>query len=936
VPTTDPTDAHTPAEFPFPFGRYVMLGILGEGGMARVFRAELRGPSEFRKPVAVKVVRSENADDRLRESLLREARIGGLLKHPNIVDIYDFGETGEQPWIAMELVEGTDLATWLEHFGPPPPAIVLELGIAVCSGLAEAHDLAEEGRPANLIHRDLKPSNVLLSRQGEVKGMDFGIAKAPGMVDGDTRTGMVKGTPRYLSPEQAQAKPLDRRSDVFALGLLLYELAIGEPFLDQSTVTAVIAALLKVDELTVVPSRLDALDECVPGLPSVVRRCLRRNPDERYPDARVVRRALEDLQAALGRSRHSLRGYVGPRAQQMWSSEQPAGPMPSLSSLGFRSTSGAPPRRGLLAAAAAVVLVVLVVLVALVVGGLWWMGSGGVDVPDAHPSAGVVSAEAPPRVRSRILVRGEEEVSDPSISPDGSQVVFVRRAEGGAELVLREVDGTGERVLSHESDHHVQPAISPDGTRMVFSRDRGLHVMALDGGEVRQITELGVHPDWSPDGTRVAYTTEIIHDPELLKTSRSALWVVDVESRRTHKVFEGDANMADWSPGGGRIAFWGAREDGARVVYTVTPEGEEPVAVTSGEAVDWNPRWAPDGRHLYFFSDRAGPSALWRVAIDEESGRTLGAPEPVTTGGVASLGFLSTDRSGRRWVYHASDSEQNIHLVPMVPLDGGSPGEPVRVTRGVRRLRSAALSPDGTQWAFAERTEQEDLYVMNADGTGQVRLTDDPHRDREVAWSPDGSRIAFYSDRDGAYHVWTIRPDGSDLRRVTPGEVAMFPIWAPDGNRLAVGDYAGGIASIVHLDAEGSPVRREQLLLPHLETGLYSPTSWSPDGQRIVLTRRANDVDSVVVYEVETGGYAPLGLPNCSSAAWLDDDTLLARQTSPRRRFIQIDWPDGAPVTRYEIPPDLQMWWWVPSPDGESLVFILNTDRTAIWVLDIE
>jgi serine/threonine protein kinase len=205
----DPADRITPTEFPVQFGRYVLLGVLGEGGMARVYRAELRGPSEFRKAVALKVVRTGLAseDEDLRESLLREARIGGLLKHPNIVDIYDFGEEGTQPWIAMELIEGTDLATWLEQFGPPPPPVVLEIGIAICSGLADAHDLSEDGRPANLIHRDLKPSNVLVSRKGEVKVMDFGIAKASGIVDGTTRTGTVRGTPRYLSPEQNRSTP---------------------------------------------------------------------------------------------------------------------------------------------------------------------------------------------------------------------------------------------------------------------------------------------------------------------------------------------------------------------------------------------------------------------------------------------------------------------------------------------------------------------------------------------------------------------------------------------------------------------------------------------------------------------------------------------------------------------------------------------------------
>jgi Tol biopolymer transport system component len=740
---------------------------------------------------------------------------------------------------------------------------------------------------------------------------------------------MVRGTPRYLSPEQALAEPLDPRSDLFAVGLLLYELALGEPFFDQTTVTTVVASLLDIEERITVPSRLDTLEECIPGLPAVVRRCLRRDPDERYADARELRHALETLQLDLGPSRHSLREYLAPRAEQIWMSAHPSGPTPTLASPEERIPSSSPRNLGI--ALAALVLVIAVV----VAGGLWWRSSGGVGVRSEPASEGARPAEPPPQVRTRVLVRGEADVREPSLSPDGSQVVFVRRIEGGLELVLREVDGSGERVLSEEPGiQHAQPAFSPDGTRVAFARSRGLYVMALDGGEAHRVTDSGVHPDWSPDGTRLAFTTEVIHGPEY-KTTRSGLWVVDVESRRTHKVLDGDANMADWAPGGDRIAFWRAEEDGLRNVYTVAAEGGEPVAVTTGEATDWNPRWSPDGRHLYFFSDRAGTSALWRVAIEEESGRTLDTPDPVTTGGTASPGFLSTDRSGRRWVYHTWDSEQNLYIVPLVPLDGGAPGDPVEVTRGVRQLYTAALSPDGTQFAFGEFAEHEDVYVMNVDGTGQRRLTNDPHLDREVVWSPDGSRIAFHSNRDGEFRVWTIRPDGSDLRRVTSGEAALYPIWAPDGQRLAVSDTFGGAASIVNLDAEGVQTRREQLLLPHLETGVYSPTSWSPDGRRIALTWHGDEEHSVLVYDIETGEHAPVEVPACTSAVWLDNNTLLVRQRVPNG-FVQIDWPGGAPVTRYEMPPDRELWWWVASPDGQSLIFILNTDRTALWVLDIE
>ena len=294
-------DQLEPADFPVAFGRYTLLGVLGEGGMARVFRAELQGPEGFRKPAALKVIHASVAtkSERLRQSLIREARMGGLLQHPNIVETYEFGLENDLPYIAMEWVRGIGLDELLHLMRPLPAAVALEIGAQVCAGLAHAHDLAEEGRALGIVHRDLKPSNVIISREGIVKVMDFGIAKATTMDFGLTDSGMTKGTPAYMSPEQAGGEPLDRRSDLFALGALVYEMVCGRRLFDGESITAVLMKVVSVEALIADPETLAPLDRAVPGLAPVVYSCLRRDVSQRLEGAGELEQELRELMGSV-------------------------------------------------------------------------------------------------------------------------------------------------------------------------------------------------------------------------------------------------------------------------------------------------------------------------------------------------------------------------------------------------------------------------------------------------------------------------------------------------------------------------------------------------------------------------------------------------------------------------------------------------------------
>ena len=289
----------TADDLPLSFGRYTLLSVLGTGGMGRVFRAALTGPSGFRKEVALKVISPKDPDAlaEIRAALADEARIGGLLRHPNVVDVYDFGEAEGRPFISMELVAGLDLQA-LSARARLAPAHVVQIGAAIAAGLHHAHELEVDGRRAGLVHRDLKPTNVLVSRDGVVKVMDFGIARLTSDVT-RTEEGIAKGTPAFMSPEQAAAEPLDQRSDLWSLGAVLWQLATGDPLLPGSTIIEVMMSLLQAPDRLQRPGAFDPVDTVVPGLGAVLASLLRRDPEERPPDAAAVEARLLALLPTL-------------------------------------------------------------------------------------------------------------------------------------------------------------------------------------------------------------------------------------------------------------------------------------------------------------------------------------------------------------------------------------------------------------------------------------------------------------------------------------------------------------------------------------------------------------------------------------------------------------------------------------------------------------
>ena len=829
-------------------GPYEILAPLGVGGMGEVYRAR---DVRLKREVAVKVLPTTFATDpeRLRR-FEQEAEAAGALNHPNVLAVYDVGTHDSAPYIVSELLEGETLRDRLAS-GAFTPRRAIGHALQIVQGLAAAH---EKG----IAHRDLKPENVFVTSDGRVKILDFGLAKLtqleaplPGQTNlptaaAGTEPGVVLGTLGYMSPEQVRGRPSDARSDIFAFGAILYEMLSGRRAFHGDTAADTISAILTRD-----PPDLTETNHRIPeALDRIVNRCLEKAPEARFHSASDL---AFDLEAISGTSLVAK----APAARVPWR-------------------------------ARAMRLLPWVALP--LAAAVFWAGRRS-----AGSKAAATGAGRPVEFRQLTYQPGAEYY--PSFSPDGATFVYVSAAAGRPDIYL--LRAGGQNALNLTKDFPAgssEPAFSPSGDAIAFRSERdggGIFLMGATGENVRRLTDFGFNPTWSPDHKRLAVSSDGILNHPFGRTGYGDLWTVDIATGQKKRILDGreratkgrgDGVQPAWSPHGDRIAYWGLRgETGRRDIWTIPAEGGEAVDVTNDVATDWNPVWSPDGRFLYFGSDRSGSLNLWRVSIDEKTGRTLSEPEPATLP-AEWAGHFSFSLDGKHLIY-VSRAARGIVL----KASFDATGETITATRAAVLETSTTLinldvSPGGDWLAFRPSEGSRDSILLSrSDGTGLRRLTDDPFRNRGPKFAPDGKRLAFYSNRGGRYDTWTINLDGSGLTQVTKnvGKGPWYPNWSPDGTRFAFPDgNTSYIYSIGRTPGEG---RVETLaLLP--EGGWFQVWGWSSDarllaGFRVEGGRPGN---GIYTYSVETKAFArlsdtgtnPVFLPDCRRVLYLENGVL--------------------------------------------------------------
>ncbi len=862
---------------------YEILGQIGAGGMGVVYRAR---DTRLGREVALKMLPPELACDTDGVARFeREAKVLAALDHPNIVTIFSVEEEDGHRFITMQLVHGRTLGALIGG-GAVAVTTIVRIGVEVADALAAAHE-------RGLVHRDLKPGNIMVTDDTHAKVLDFGLAKLRPEVAPDadatrlttqevTARGMILGTAAYMSPEQAEGRAVDHRSDIFSLGVVLYEMATGtRPFRGDSPI-AVISSILKD-----VPPRTIDLNPSVPaGLDRIITRALAKEPTRRYQSALDLRNDLEELLPPSGPT-----STVAPRPARWRKRARVA----AVAGLGA----------GVLAAA-------------------WWLARSPLLRTRAVPlQATFTQVTALPGVEQF-----------PTLSPDGQWIAFSGVGPAGLDIFLQSASGQiAINLTADSSSDDDQPAFSPDGQRIAFRSSReggGIFVMGRTGEAVRRVTRTGFNPSWSPDGTLLAYATERVGLMPLNWESVSELWVVPVEGGEARRLIAGDGVQPHWSPHGTRIVFQTRLGTTAQMdILSIPAVGGEPTPVTQDAPTDWSPVWSPDGRFVYFVSDRGGSMNLWRIQVDEASGRPRGAPEPVTTP-AAFAAHPSVSADGRRIVFSSVIMRQNLQTAPFDPVKLAL-GEPSWLTTGSRQWSSPDPSPDGASVVFYSRDLPEgDIYVVRADGTSLRQVTVDAAVDRVPRWSPDGQRIAYFSNRSGQLQTWLVRADASDNRQLTDGEGSSIAAWSPDGTLLALNGVVqqGGVKSSFILDP-ARPADRRVLAPPGPALMPFHLNSWSPDGKRLAGMIAYTD-RGVVTLELSSGVYTkvtddgqwPVWLPDSRHLLFVSGGTGFFVVDTVTREVRKV-----FSVSRDSLgPPRL-------SRDGRLAVFSRRTTEADIWLL---
>ncbi|MGH9941988.1 MAG: beta-propeller fold lactonase family protein, partial [Pyrinomonadaceae bacterium] len=523
----------------------------------------------------------------------------------------------------------------------------------------------------------------------------------------------------------------------------------------------------------------------------------------------------------------------------------------------------------------------------------------------------------------------------PTLAPDGKSFVYASRPEGNWDLFLQRVGGRNATpLMPNTPSDESQPAFSPAGERIAFRSNRepaGVYVIEATGENARLVAAGGYHPSWSPDGSEIAYSTAGRDAPTTRTTTPSAIWVVSLETGDKRLLTQTDALQPSWSPHGQRIAYWFMPPNvGRSDIATIPRGGGEPVVVTKDAATNWNPVWSPDGRFLYFASDRGGNMSFWRVAIEEATGQVLGEPEAVSTPSTFNR-HLSFSRDGRRLLYVQTNQRSNIRAVEFNPRTERVGGEPFWVTRGDRQISRPELSPDGRQFVMrVPRRMQDDIAIVNRDGANWRDLTNDKFFDRYPRWSPDGKRLAFASDRGGNYEIWTLNLEGGSLRQLTFGSErgAAFPLWSPDGRRILF--QSNSLLAMIDAGKEWAEQTPERLPTPGGETRFVA-WDWSPDGEKLAGTYDG-DQAGVAYFSLTKRRYERVA-DGGSYPMWLSDSRRLVFTAKGKAYLADVV---TKRIREIFTPEEHQMWSIGIARDDRLLYFTVYESESDIWLLDLQ
>ncbi len=762
---------------------YRVIEKLGGGGMGIVYKAQ---DTRLGRSVALKFLRHDLSPSRLSlERFRREASAASELNHPHICTIHDFDEHRGQPFIVMELLDGQTLRQRLAT-RPLPLEDLIDLAIQIADALDAAHS-------QGIVHRDIKPTNIFVSRRGQAKVLDFGLAKLVAElrppesnrepaatlrdVEPLSSPGSVVGTAVYMSPEQARGEELDPRTDLFSFGGVLYEMASGTRPFQGNTPAIIFDAILNKTPLAV--RQLNP--ELPPELDQIIAKALQKDRELRYQTAEDLR---DDLRR-LGRQLDSQRG--------------------SGTSLMSAPAAARPTRaaRRLIGPAACLAVTLLVAAAA-------WLHffTPGANRNTSPPPVLPPSPSLSPAYKIIPFTSFPGEEMNAAISPDGRQLAFVWTGDRGDnyDVYVRLIDaGSPLRLTTHPGED-VTPAWSPDGSHIAFSRysdgHRDLMLVAALGGPERRLYSWKFGPpdpssplSWLPDGKFLAITDKAaVEEPY-------GIFLLSVDNQTARRLTTPPAEQYDthprFSPDGQTLAF---ARSGSRVeeIYLAPVEGGEPVQVTSDKRSIRGLDWTADGREIVFTSNREGRFTLWRVSRDG------GEPQPLPGVGDKVSG-PTVARQGHRLAYTQRADDRNIWRLELSE-SGMAIGPPTKWIASTRDETLPQISPDGSRVVFtSDRSGNPEIWRCDSDGSNAIALTSfGGPVTTTPRWSPDGRIVAFESRAAGHSDIYVVSSEGGTPRRLTTeSSDDMQPSWLRDGRWIYFSSNRIGEHQVWKLPAAG-------------------------------------------------------------------------------------------------------------------------------------
>jgi serine/threonine protein kinase len=858
---------------------YRIISRLGSGAMGEVYLAQ---DLNLRRTVALKILTTDSSSSsQAHRRFVQEARTASALKHPNIAHIYEISEENDISFIAMEYIEGVTL----RQRGPLSLNEALDVAEQVASALVAAHT-------AGVVHRDLKPENIMLSRDGYVKVLDFGLAKTvsresvTGNPEGSTAStfftdpGSVVGTITYMSPEQARGQHVDQRSDIWSLGVVIYEMISGHRPFEAGTTSDIISHILHRE-----PQPLARFARNVPeSVEWLVMKTLNKDREGRHQTAKELlsdirrlkqRLSLEAELASLSAERSAIRSAQKSAGAE--SVQQSQAMTEHMSSVEYIVSGIATHKK------AAVTTGLLLVLAAI---------AGSLGLIYLARSLRV-NTTRPPVARSLSrLTFGSGLQNGPTWSPDGRFIAYSSDRNGLFGIWVQPVGGGDPIQVTHSTSHDWQPDWSPDGNSIVFRSEReggGLYVTPAFGGRERRIASFGYNPRWSPDGSKILCLSPgdgYFDFPRVFVLSPDGGQPVEVSTSGTGQETWIRQQSIDWHPDGKHISF--LANDGS--FWTAPIAGGKPAKpeVAAGVARELQDAgvqlqhfcWAHSGAAIFFEAESRGVRNLWKIGVDPKTLAWVSGPERLTTG-LGPDTEIALSKDGKRLAFVTVTRNTRIWSLPFDPLTAQLKGPSQALTPPDLDASFPDISPDGSSLVFTARrqgTDKQELWLQSLkDNSSKLLAVDDFTRFRP-RWSPDGKYVAYTRYRatgpeaDRAYVVVLLPISGGEERLVSSEGVFRDYVydWSRDGQWIAGSTNRNHKErwEIALFPVSAAPHAESsfRVLVTDPKVDLWAP-QFSPDGRWIAYLKNSAEGVSVLNVVSSAGG-TPVQIT--SDPSWAD------------------------------------------------------------------